>query len=209
MDAPSIIQCAVCREPLPFTAKFCSNCGNANQSGESVFKEKHGFTTIKTHIIKCPDCGKAVSDDANWCLNCGKVIGRPALQRAIKESEEKKRKQQDERRRAQEQIDRTNAAMQEELEAKGAERFAEIDRVDKILNLVGAACVVFILVALPYIAWQVAYSASSFFAGVGLFLIIWAVGAVGVGGGCMFLMTTLHDRAVNASCSSPTPTDSE
>lgn len=84
------MDCAICGERLLENAKFCSHCGNAVVLGSEVFVEKRGGVRVKTGLIKCPDCGHAVSDDALQCPSCGKIIGRPALQRAREEAERRR-----------------------------------------------------------------------------------------------------------------------
>jgi DNA-directed RNA polymerase subunit RPC12/RpoP len=85
--------CDICGEPLPKGAKFCSGCGNPFREGRPLVSIR-GHEKVKTSLIKCPDCGRQVSDDAIACPNCGKIIGRPVLERMRQEvaKEEAKRK---------------------------------------------------------------------------------------------------------------------
>jgi hypothetical protein len=73
-------RCDICGEPLPKGAKFCSGCGNPYREGRPLVNIR-GHQKVKTSLIKCPDCGRQVSDDAIACPNCGKIIGRPVLER--------------------------------------------------------------------------------------------------------------------------------
>ena len=82
--------CEVCGEHLPSSARFCSHCGNKPQGPEQAFVEKNGGRRPVSGLIRCPDCGKLVSDDANQCVHCGKVIGRPALHRALEAARNEK-----------------------------------------------------------------------------------------------------------------------
>lgn len=47
--------CPKCNKPVPLNAKFCPECGTAQQ-------------------LKCPQCGQPVEGGAKFCPECGKSL---------------------------------------------------------------------------------------------------------------------------------------
>jgi len=67
-------KCPVCHAEVGAEYKFCVQCGASLQDENTDSQEKHPSIKTKEQemlVVKCPQCGKLLKEDAKECTDCG------------------------------------------------------------------------------------------------------------------------------------------